>query len=116
VRARCERGGNLGDIDADTLDDVVVITKSSGAAAGGTPSNAAAGLVNSDCPVGVLGDGDVGILDFLVMLGAWGPNPGHVADLDGDGTVGITDFLLLLGAWGPCPGGEPCCDGDITGG
>jgi probable HAF family extracellular repeat protein len=36
------------------------------------------------------------------------------ADLDGDGTVGLLDFLMLLGAWGPCP--EPCppaCTGDI---
>jgi hypothetical protein len=24
------------------------------------------------------------------------------ADLDGDGIVGITDFLILLGNWGPC--------------
>jgi hypothetical protein len=41
------------------------------------------------------------------------------ADLDDDGTVGVTDFLLLLGAWGPCPGGVPClgdldCDGNVT--
>jgi hypothetical protein len=60
-----------------------------------------------DCPLGCLGDldgdGDVGITDFLELLGAWGPNPGHPADLDGDGDVGITDFLQLLGAWGPCP-------------
>ena len=37
-------------------------------------------------------------------------------DLDGDGTVGIIDLLLLLGAWGPCP--EPCppfCTGDLDG-
>jgi len=33
---------------------------------------------------------------------AWGPNPGHRADLDGDGAVGITGFLTLLGACGPC--------------
>jgi hypothetical protein len=26
-----------------------------------------------------------------------------VGDLDGDGEVGILDFLKLLGAWGPCP-------------
>ena len=34
------------------------------------------------------------------------PVPG---DLDGDGTVGIVDFLMLLAAWGPCP--EPCPPG-----
>jgi len=25
-----------------------------------------------------------------------------LGDLDGDGQVGITDFLELLGAWGAC--------------
>ncbi len=47
------------------------------------------------------GDCVVGILDFLDLLAAWGPNPGHPADLDGDGVVGILDFLLLLALWGP---------------
>ena len=39
-----------------------------------------------------------------------------LGDLDGDGVVGITDFLLLLGLWGPCP--DPCppsCDADLDG-
>ncbi len=48
------------------------------------------------------GDGSVGILDLLALLAAWGPNPGHQADLDGDGTVGILDLLTLLANWGPC--------------
>ncbi len=47
-------------------------------------------------------DGGVGTTDLLVLLGAWGPNPGHPADLDGDGAVGATDLIILLGAWGPC--------------
>ena len=55
------------------------------------------------CPADLDGDGTVGITDFLQLLSAWGPNPGHPADLDGDGTVGITDFLQLLASWGPCP-------------
>jgi hypothetical protein len=55
------------------------------------------------CPADIDGDGEVGILDFLALLGAWGPNPGHPADIDGDGEVGILDFLSLLAAWGPCP-------------
>ncbi len=48
------------------------------------------------------GDGIVGIVDFLALLGNWGPcEPGCcLADLDIDGDVGITDFLLLLGNWG----------------
>ena len=47
--------------------------------------------------------GDVGINDFLDLLAAWGPNPGHPADFNGDDIVGITDFLLLLANWGACP-------------
>ncbi len=54
------------------------------------------------CLADLDGDGEVGITDFLALLAAWGPNPGHPADLDGDGIVGITDFLALLAAWGPC--------------
>ena len=55
------------------------------------------------CPGDIDGDGTVGITDFLALLAAWGPNPGHPADIDGDGTVGITDFLALLAGWGVCP-------------
>ncbi len=54
------------------------------------------------CPWDLNGSGDVGINDFLDLLAAWGPNPGHPADFDDDGFVGITDFLALLAAWGPC--------------
>ena len=54
------------------------------------------------CPADIDGDNTVGILDFLELLAAWGPNPGHPADIDGDGTVGILDFLSLLEQWGPC--------------
>ena len=49
------------------------------------------------------GDGVVGITDFLLLLGQWGPCPAPPAvcpaDLDGDGMVGITDFLILLAQW-----------------
>ncbi|MHC4416864.1 MAG: hypothetical protein ACYS0G_16470 [Planctomycetota bacterium] len=47
-------------------------------------------------------DGLIGVNDFLDLLAAWGPNPGHPADLDGNDDVGITDFLILLANWGPC--------------
>ncbi len=52
-------------------------------------------------------DDEVGITDFLALLGAWGPcpepcPPSCPADLDHDCEVGITDFLMLLAAWGPC--------------
>ena len=56
-------------------------------------------------PAGDLdGDGLVGITDFLILLGAWGPcgapcPPSCPADLDGDCVVGITDFLILLANW-----------------
>ena len=58
---------------------------------------------NCNCPHDLDADGNVGILDFLALLAAWGPNPGHPADFDGDGNVGITDFLELLANWGACP-------------
>ncbi len=46
-------------------------------------------------------DGTVGVKDLLMLLGAWGKNPGHPADFDGDGSVGVKDLLALLGNWGP---------------
>ncbi len=50
------------------------------------------------------GDGDVGIDDLVLLLGAWGPCPAPPeacpADLDGDGQAGITDLIILLAAWG----------------
>jgi hypothetical protein len=56
------------------------------------------------CPWDLDGDGDVGVTDFQLLLGLWGPcTPGCPGDLDGDGVVGVTDFLLILGNWGPCP-------------
>jgi agmatine/peptidylarginine deiminase len=62
------------------------------------------GLVLDEACLGDIdGDGEVGVTDFLEMLAAWGPNPGHPADLDDDGVVSVTDFLVLLGVWGPCP-------------
>ncbi|MHC4219008.1 MAG: right-handed parallel beta-helix repeat-containing protein [Planctomycetota bacterium] len=49
------------------------------------------------------GDGVVGITDFLMLLGNWGPctDPCCLADLDLDGEIGITDFLLVLAGWTP---------------
>ncbi len=62
-------------------------------------------ILDARCVLGDLnGDGIVGIVDFLMLLGAWGPcadpcPPFCVGDLDEDCTVGITDFLLLLSNW-----------------
>ncbi len=86
------------DCDGDGAADLCEIVS-------GSAEDADGDLVPDDCECLWDTDGDdvVGILDFLDVLGAWGPNPGHRADLDADGEVGILDFLLLLGHWGPCP-------------
>ena len=61
-------------------------------------------LVSFDrCPADLDGDGNVGILDLLFLLAAWGSDPGGPPDFDGDGAVGILDLLTLLANWGPCP-------------
>jgi len=68
-------------------------------------------IVGNDCVVITTGcqwdldsSGSVGVTDFLLLLGWWGPcAPGCTGDLDGDGMVGVTDFLLILDNWGPCP-------------
>ena len=59
-------------------------------------------LTECECPWDLNGDGEVEIVDLLVLLGAWGTDPGGPPDFDGGG-VGITDFLILLTNWGPCP-------------
>ena len=58
-----------------------------------------------EIPGDVDGDESVGILDFLIVLGAWGPcaecTPAACpADIDGDCAVGITDLLIVLANWG----------------
>jgi len=46
---------------------------------------------------------DVGINDFLDLLGQWS-QVGTSCDLgEGPDGVGVEDFLALLGHWGPCP-------------
>jgi hypothetical protein len=59
-------------------------------------------LYRQGCPADIDVDGEVGITDFLLLLGVWGPCAGCPEDVDGDGDVGIQDFLLLLATWGPC--------------
>ncbi|HRP62988.1 MAG TPA: dockerin type I domain-containing protein [Phycisphaerales bacterium] len=55
------------------------------------------------CAGDLNGDNTIDVLDLLILLGAWGNNPGHPADMNGDGTVDVLDLLILLGAWGECP-------------
>jgi hypothetical protein len=55
------------------------------------------------CPADFNGDCLVNVVDFLILLAAWGTDPGGPPDIDGNGVVNVNDFLLLLAAWGPCP-------------
>jgi hypothetical protein len=62
------------------------------------------------CGANVDGDCVVGILDFLDLLGSWGPCGADIccpADINFDGAVGITDLLALLSGWGSCAPGCP---------
>ena len=54
------------------------------------------------CAADLDGDGMVGINDFLALLAAWGPNPGHPADFDGNGIVDAADLAELIASWSPC--------------
>ncbi len=54
------------------------------------------------CQEDLNGDNSVNAADLALLLGAWGPNPGHAADFNGDNTVDAADLAPLLGAWGPC--------------
>jgi DNA-binding beta-propeller fold protein YncE len=51
------------------------------------------------------GDGEINVLDLLVLLDAWGECPPPLggdcpADLNGDGVVDMLDLLILLDNWG----------------
>jgi hypothetical protein len=56
----------------------------------------------SPCSADLDMNGSVGASDLALLLGAWGPNPGHPADFNDDETVGAADLAILLGSWGPC--------------
>ena len=56
------------------------------------------------CPWDCVGnDGEIGIDEFLAVLGRWGVAPNNPCDFDGDGMIGINEFLKVLGLWGLCP-------------
>ena len=67
------------------------------------PVNQKLTLVEAACPQDLDDDGTVGASDLAILLGDWGPNPGHPADFNGDGSVGPFDLAQVLGHWGPCP-------------
>jgi hypothetical protein len=83
---------NDADLDlalVDELADVVILAKNSSSTVGGD----------------VDGDGTVAIVDFLLLLAAWGPCPEPCppfcsADFDFDCNVGVNDFLTMLANWG----------------
>ncbi|MCZ6653915.1 MAG: PQQ-dependent sugar dehydrogenase, partial [Planctomycetota bacterium] len=55
-----------------------------------------------NCPADLDYNGTVGAFDLAMLLGGWGPNPGHPADFNGDNVVDAADLAQLLGDWGPC--------------
>ncbi len=89
--------GGLGDCNENMSLDICDIADetSQDDNANGTPDEC-------ECPADLDGDGMVGAADLAMLLGAWGPNPGHPADFNGDDTVGAADLALLLGNWGSC--------------
>ena len=90
------------DLDNDGLADLVTGNTDDGKTGGSV-----SGIITPTPPPGPCawdcgdGDGIVGIVDFLALLGEWNlvDTP---CDFDGGG-VGIVDFLELLANWGPCP-------------
>ena len=60
-------------------------------------------LCLADCaPFG--GDGAVGVVDLLQVLGGWGLNGASgPCDLDRDDDVDVVDLTFLLQSWGSCP-------------
>jgi hypothetical protein len=65
------------------------------------------------CPWDLSGNGNVDVVDLLMVIGSWGPCAGCPADFDGDGVVNVVDLLALIANFGPCPG-VPCV-WDVTG-
>jgi hypothetical protein len=95
--------GAGGDVGADFCATLIINTEHGGFCCSTQVCVPVPDCAPSPPPCDVDGDFAIGVTDFLALLSAWGPNPGHPADLDGDGSVGVADFLGLLSMWGPCP-------------
>ncbi|HRP63623.1 MAG TPA: dockerin type I domain-containing protein [Phycisphaerales bacterium] len=60
-------------------------------------------VVSPPCPADLSGDGQVNVIDLLILLSHWGaPAQPVAADLNGDGLVNVQDLLILLSSWGVC--------------
>jgi hypothetical protein len=46
------------------------------------------------------GDGDVDVIDLLLVIASFGPCPGCAADLNNDGVVNVVDIIAVLSHWG----------------
>ena len=107
------------DLDQDGLSDLCMVNQNAGPEDGSLSAllNDLAPEGGEDCPGDFNGDGDVNILDFLILLEAWGVcDTPCDADLDGDGQVGILDLLELLHLFGPCVVDNPLnCPWDLHG-
>ncbi len=97
----------LGFIPGDAVDCNLNFVPDSCDITSGSSNDANSNGIPDECeqvPGDADGDGIVGINDFLIVLGSWGPCPGPcppscAADFDGDCVVGINDFLIVLGNW-----------------
>ena len=97
----------LGFIPGDSVDCNLNFVPDSCDIAAGTSLDGNGNGIPDECeqvPGDADGDGTVGIGDFLIVLGSWGPcpkpcPPSCAADFDGDCEVGILDFLIGLGNW-----------------
>jgi hypothetical protein len=92
------------DFNNDGLIDLVTVNNDDEGPTGGSVTVLLNNPPTPACPWDVDGDGEVtNVSDFLLLLAAWGTDPGGPPDYDSDGNVGITDFLMLIAHWGPCP-------------
>ena len=60
-------------------------------------------VLGNVCPWDLDRNNNVGVGDLLILLAAWGTDPGGPPDFDGNNDVGVSDLLVLLANWGPCP-------------
>ena len=53
------------------------------------------------CIGDIITDGEVGVLDLIEVILAWGTG-NLTVDLNQDGTVDVLDLVALITNWGPC--------------